>query len=214
MKKAPIKETIKILKKTYPNSACSLNFKTPWELLVATILSAQCTDERVNKVTLDLFKKYQTVQDYAFAPLAELEQVVRSTGFYKNKAKSIKGSACMIIGEFGGKVPANMEYLLKLHGVARKTANVVLGNGFGVVEGIVVDTHVSRISVRLGWAFLKDPVKIEKDLMAFIPRRDWLNISHLLIDHGRTICTARKARCSQCKLNKICPSANGLGKVK
>jgi len=202
-----VKKIIEILKKDYPNAKCTLYFKNPLELLFATILSAQCTDQRVNIVTKSLFKKYKNVHDYTNAPLEQLEKDIRSTGFYKNKAKAIKFSAQTIIKEFNGKVPDTMESLLKLRGVARKTANVVLGNAYGIVSGIVVDTHVTRLCQRLSFTKNKEAKKIEQDLIKLISRKDWILFSHLLIAHGRAICNARNPKCGACHLNKICPSA-------
>ena len=195
------------LRTLYPDAACSLNFSNPLELLVATQLSAQCTDVRVNVVTEKLFQKYRSVEDFATVSQEELEQDIRSTGFYHNKAKNIRAAAQRIITEFGGEVPRTMIELLSLAGVARKTANVVLGYAFGIEVGVVVDTHVGRLSRRLGWTKNDDAVKIEQDLMRIIPEEDWLNISHLLIFHGRSICIARKALCEQCTLAHLCPSA-------
>ena len=191
----------------YPNAACSLNFSNPLELLIATQLSAQCTDKRVNIVTTQLFQKYRNVEDFATANLEDLEQDIRSTGFYRNKAKNIRGTCQRLITAYGGEVPQTMEDLLTLPGVARKTANVVLGNGFGIVVGFVVDTHVGRLSRRLGWTQHTDAVKIEQDLMRIIPKEDWFDLSHLLIFHGRAICDARKPLCEQCTLTHLCPSA-------
>jgi endonuclease III len=195
------------LRRLYPEAACSLNFTTPLELLVATQLSAQCTDVRVNIVTKTLFQKYRSVEDYANASQEELEQDIRSTGFYRNKAKNIRAACQRIITEYHGEVPHTMPDLLSLAGVARKTANVVLGNAFGIVEGFTVDTHVGRLSRRLGWTQQHDPVKIEKELMQLTPEKDWLDLSHLLIFHGRAICESRKPRCNQCTLAYLCPSA-------
>jgi endonuclease-3 len=195
------------LHRLYPDAKCSLNFSNPLELLVATQLSAQCTDERVNMVTESLFQKYRSVEDFATVSQEELEQDIRSTGFYRNKAKNIRAAAQRILTEFGGEVPHTMAGLLSLAGVARKTANVVQGNAFGIVEGVVVDTHVARLSRRFGWTTNEDPVKIEQDLMRIIPRKDWLDLSHLLIFHGRAICYARKPLCEQCALVPLCPSA-------
>lgn len=202
-----ISKILETLKKDYPNAKCTLDFKNPLELLVATILSAQCTDQRVNIVTKSLFKKYTSAKNYANASLEQLEKDIKSTGFYKNKAKALKFSAKTIAEEYSGKVPNRMEGLLKLRGVARKTANVVLGNAYGITLGIVVDTHVTRLSQRLGLTKNKDPKKIEEDLIKLIPKKDWILFSHLLIAHGRAICTARSPKCSLCHLNKICPSA-------
>jgi endonuclease-3 len=195
------------LRRLYPEVACTLNYTNPLQLLVATQLSAQCTDERVNIVTERLFKKYHTVEDFANASQEELEQDIRSTGFYRNKAKNIRAACQRIISEYGGEVPSTMSDLLSLAGVARKTANVVLGNAFGVVIGFVVDTHVGRLSRRLGWTKNTDPVKVEQDLMRITPQQDWLDLSHLLIFHGRAICMARKPQCARCTLNHLCPSA-------
>jgi len=195
------------LRRLYPDASCTLNFSTPLELLVATQLAAQCTDERVTIVTAQLFKKYRSVEDYASASQEELEQDIRSTGFYRNKAKNIRAASQRILITYGGEVPSVMQDLLSLPGVARKTANVVLGYAFNIVVGIVVDTHVGRLSRRLGWTSSEDPVKIEQDLMRIIPREDWLDISHLLIFHGRATCLARKPLCEQCTLAQLCPSA-------
>jgi endonuclease-3 len=195
------------LRRLYPDATCTLNFSTPLELLVATQLVAQCTDERVNIVTVQLFKKYPRVEDYASASQEELEQEIRSTGFYRNKAKNIRAACQRILTTYDGEVPSVMQDLLSLPGVARKTANVVLGYAFNVVVGVVVDTHVGRLSRRLGWTSSEDPVKIEQDLMRIIPREDWLDISHLLIFHGRATCLARKPFCEQCTLAQLCPSA-------
>ena len=205
--KEQIEAIIAELRRLYPASTCTLNFSTPLELLVATQLAAQCTDERVNKVTEQLFQKYRTVEDYATASQEELEQDIRSTGFYRNKAKNIRAASQRIITNYNGEVPRTMTDLLSLAGVARKTANVVLGYAFGVIVGVVVDTHVGRLSRRLGWTQNEDPVKVEQDLMRIIPERDWLDISHLLIFHGRSICYARKPLCEQCSLAPLCPSA-------
>ena len=191
----------------YPDAACSLNFSNPLELLIATQLSAQCTDVRVNIVTEKLFQKYRTVEDFATVSQEELEQDIRSTGFYHNKAKNIRATAQRILTEFDGEVPRTMPELLSLAGVARKTANVVLGYAFGIEVGIVVDTHVGRLSRRLGWTKNEDAVKVEQDLMRIIPEQEWLNVSHLLIFHGRSICDARKPLCEQCTMAHLCPSA-------
>lgn len=198
---------IKILKKEYPKAKIALKFKNTWQLLVATILSAQCTDVRVNKVTPYLFKKYRPISDFAGAGLEEFEKDIYSTGFYKNKAKSIIGSAKKILEEFNGVVPGTMEALTSLPGVGRKTANVILSSGFGISAGIVVDTHVIRISRLLGLTGNTDPEKIERDLMRIVPRRDWAVFSHLIILHGRKICIARRPMCSECRINKLCPAA-------
>ncbi len=195
------------LREHYPEARCSLDFSNPLELLIATQLSAQCTDVRVNIVTKKLFQKYSNVEDFATVSQEELEQDIRSTGFYHNKAKNIRATAQRIITEFGGEVPRTMPELLSLAGVARKTANVVLGYAFSIQVGVVVDTHVGRLSRRLGWTKNDDAVKVERDLMQIIPEQDWLNISHLLIFHGRAICDARKPLCEQCTLAQFCPSA-------
>lgn len=189
----------------YPKAGCSLNHADPFQLLVATILSAQCTDERVNKVTPALFKKYPSPRAFAAAPLAEVEKLVHSTGFYKNKALSIVESSKAIMERFGGKVPDRMEDLLSLRGVARKTANVVLGSAYGISAGIVVDTHVKRLAFRMGLSRNTDPEKVEQDLMLVVPRNRWIWLSHALIQHGRGFCIARKPDCAGCPLNAVCP---------
>ncbi len=199
---------VALLKKHYPKSHCSLDFKTPHQLLVATILSAQCTDERVNKVTPDLFKKYPSVQAFAEADPEALQKEVFATGFYVNKAKAIKASALQLIERHEGEIPRTLDELVKLSGVGRKTASVVLGAGFGLAEGVVVDTHVGRISRLLGLTRETDPVKVEQDLMKVLPQSDWIVYSHMLIDHGRAVCVARKPKCSECFLAKLCPSAS------
>jgi len=191
----------------YPDAKCSLDFSNPLELLVATQLSAQCTDERVNLVTRDLFQKYRRAEDYATVSQEELEQDIRSTGFYRNKAKNIRAACQLLITNYDSEVPCTMADLLKLPGVARKTANVVLGNAFGIIDGFVVDTHIGRLARRFGWTTNEDPVKVEQDLMRLVPRQDWLDLSHLLIFHGRAICQARKPLCQRCTLSKNCPSA-------
>jgi endonuclease-3 len=206
-KKARAREVIRRLGGLYGNPRIALDFSDPLEILVATILSAQCTDNQVNKVTPHLFKKYKTARDYAKADLENFQQEIRSTGFYKNKAKNIIAACRMIVDKFGGKVPKTMEELTQLPGVARKTANIVLANGYGIVVGIAVDTHVGRLSQRLGLSANKDPDKIEQDLLAIIPREKWYQVNNLLIDHGRAICNAKKPKCGECVLNDICPSA-------
>jgi endonuclease-3 len=198
------------LRKLYPTARCSLNFTTPLELLVATMLSAQCTDERVNMVTASLFRKYRSAADYASVPIAELEQDIKSTGFYHNKAKNVQAMARMLLERYGGEVPHAMSDLVALPGVARKTANVVQGNALGIVEGVVVDTHVARISQRLGLTKEEDPVKIERDLMAVLDRADWLDFSHLLIYHGRAVCKAQRPSCHVCVLLDLCPTGQQL----
>jgi endonuclease-3 len=200
---------VRALKKAYPDARCSLHYSSPLELLVATMLSAQCTDVRVNIVTKDLFEKCRSAVDYANIPQHVLEEAIRSTGFFRNKAKSIRGAAVAICEDFGGKVPDTMEGLLSLPGVARKTANVVLGNAFGRSEGIVVDTHVTRLARRLGLTRRKNNQgdRIERDLLALLPRSGWTLFSHLLISHGREVCTARKPDCDGCVIKGLCPSA-------
>jgi endonuclease III len=200
-------EVIARLKAEYPDARTELNWSNPLELLVATILSAQTTDVRVNQVTESLFAKYRTAEDYADAPPDELEEDIRPTGFYRNKARSLRGMAHALVEEHGGEVPRTMPELVTLPGVGRKTANVVLGNAFGVDEGIVVDTHVRRVSNRLGLTESQDPEKIEQDLMKVVPEEDWTIFSHLLIFHGRRVCKARKPDCPNCVLSDICPSA-------
>lgn len=202
-----IKKTLALLKKAYPQAECALKHKNPLELLIATILSAQCTDERVNIVTEKLFKKYRKVKDYANANLQEFEADIYSTGFYRNKAKNII-SACQIIDKkYKGNVPSDFDELLELPGVARKTANCVMGNAFNIPSGVVVDTHVSRLTQRLGLTKNTDPNKIEQDLMKVIPKSEWIMFSHRLIWHGRKVCDARRPKCEICTLNKLCPSA-------
>ena len=205
--KSTMKRIIRVLRKTYPDAHCALHHSNPLELLIATILSAQCTDERVNIVTANLFRKYRRAEDFVNVAREELEQDIHSTGFFRNKAKSIQG-ACQIIAEkFQGNVPETMEELLAFPGVARKTANVVLGNAFGITSGIVVDTHVSRLSQRLGLTTQEQPEKIEQDLIALTPRKDWIDLSHLLIAHGRALCKARNPQCSACPLESQCPAS-------
>lgn len=194
------------LKKLYPDATCSLNYATPVQLLVATILSAQCTDERVNKVTPELFTKFPDAPALASADREELENLIRSTGFYRNKAKNIQGACHKIVTQFNNKVPQTMEELLQLPGVARKTANVVLAHGFGIIEGVTVDTHVKRLSKRLGLTKNTEPVKIEQDLMKLLPKPDWENYSIRIIYHGRAVCKARKPNCDKCQLALLCPA--------
>jgi len=201
-----IDKILMLLEKEYPGAKIALNFSNPLEILVATVLSAQCTDERVNIVTKSLFKKYRKVEDYAKADLKTFEQEIRSTGFYRNKAKNIISAAQKIVKDFDGKVPDSMEKLMELPGVARKTANIVLFNGFGKVEGIAVDTHVRRLSQRLGLTKNEDPDKIEEDLMKILDRKKWGRFSYLLIDHGRKVCDAKKPKCLECILQSLCPS--------
>lgn len=209
---ADVLKVIEILKKTYPSAGIELDFKNVFQLLVAVILSAQCTDTRVNAITPKLFAKFKTPEDFAGCKIGELEQYIYSTGFYKNKAKNIKSLNQILLDDFGGKVPDNMSELLKLPGVARKTANVILSSGFGKNEGIVVDTHVIRLCGKFKWVEenlwkKKNAVKIEEKLMKIVPKKYWGEISHLLIFHGRRICVARKPKCKECTLNKICPSS-------
>ncbi|MBU0755339.1 MAG: endonuclease III [Planctomycetes bacterium] len=203
---AQVKFYLKALARVYPDATCALEHKNALELLVATILSAQCTDKRVNMVTRELFRKYQSPADYADAPAGELEEAIRSTGFFNNKAKSIRGAAAALRDRYANKVPDTMEALLTLPGVARKTANVVLGTAHGIPSGIVVDTHVSRLSQRLGLTAHDKPEKIEKDLIGLIPKKAWIDFSHQLIWHGRRVCKARKPACDLCALASHCPS--------
>jgi len=210
--KAAAQKILKELKKYCPVADCSLSFHNPLELLVATILSAQCTDIRVNIVTKLLFQKYKTARNYVDIPLEELENDIRSTGFYRNKAKNIRETCRLLDEKYGGKVPAEMTALTTLPGVGRKTANVVLGTGFGIVEGIVVDTHVGRLSHRLGLTRSRTPEKIEEDLMRLFPKKEWIGLSHRLITLGREYCVARKPRCKTCPLTQICPKT-GIGDV-
>jgi len=199
-------QLVEAFPEVYPGAHCELDFKNPLQLLIATILSAQCTDKRVNMVTPALFKKYRTAADYAKAAPAELENAIKSTGFFRNKAKSIRAATLTIAEKFDGRVPETMDELRELPGVGRKTANVVLGNAFGKNEGIVVDTHVVRLSHRLGLTKQTDPEKIERDLMKLVPREHWTNWSHWLIWHGRRRCYARKPDCTQCEIFRLCPS--------
>lgn len=198
---------IRTLKRAYPDAKCSLNHTNAFELLVATILSAQCTDDRVNIVTADLFRKYRKPEDYLKVSPRELEKDIQSTGFFRNKTKSIQGASKMLMGEYGGRVPQTMDELLELPGVARKTANVVLGNAFDIKAGVVVDTHVTRLSHRLDLSREKDPIKIERDLIEIVPKKDWVIFPHLLIAHGRKICKARNPLCEECPIEKYCPSS-------
>lgn len=204
---AHAQEIIMRLKGEYPGAHIVLNYSNNFELLVAVILSAQCTDKKVNEVTASLFKKYRSIADYAGADLCELEADIRPTGFFRNKAKNIKGAATMVLEEFGGEIPPTMDEILRLPGVARKTANIVLGNAFGSVEGIAVDTHVKRLSQRLGLSANTNPDKIERDLMAIMPKAEWFGFTYLLIEHGRAVCVAQKPKCDICLLNDICPAA-------
>ncbi|HVH53733.1 MAG TPA: endonuclease III [Actinomycetota bacterium] len=200
-------EIITILSETYPQAKVALNFSTPLEMLVATILSAQCTDERVNQVTASLFQKYRTCEDYLRVPEAELAADIKPTGFFNQKTRAIRGACQRIVEIYGGQVPDTMDDLLTLPGVARKTANIVLGNAFGKVEGIAVDTHVRRLAQRLGFTSEKDPDKIERDLMRLVPSDQWFPFTYVLIEHGRRICIARVPKCEACPVNHLCPSS-------
>jgi endonuclease-3 len=203
-RKARVSQVLEGLDKLYPDVTCALNHKNAWELLVATILSAQCTDKRVNEVTPGLFRKYPTIADFAHANQDEMANDIRSTGFFNNKARSVIGAAKRVINDFGGRVPDNMDDLLTVPGAARKTANVVLGTAYNIASGIVVDTHVFRISQRLDLSRAEDPVKMEQDLMKTIPKERWILFSHQMIHHGRSLCIARKPRCVDCLLDPIC----------
>jgi len=205
--KTKLLNIIELLEKEHPDAKIALNYSNPLELLVATILSAQCTDRRVNIVTKVLFKKYRKAEDYANADLEELEEDIRPTGFYRNKAGNIKKCCQILVEKFNSQVPKTMEEMLELPGVARKTANIVLSNAYGVIEGIAVDTHVRRVAERLGLTEHEDPNKIEIDLMRIVPKTHWKRVTDLLIFHGRRICVARKPKCGICVLNKLCPSA-------
>lgn len=209
-KAARFKRILAVLRKTYPDAHCELNYSTALELLIATILSAQCTDKRVNLVTGELFKKYRTAADYANAKPAELEQAIRTTGFFRNKTKNIRACCRALVERHGGEVAKTLEELTQLGGVGRKTANVVLGNAFDINEGVVVDTHVARLSRRLALTRAKTPEKIEQELMKLVPQEQWTMFSHWLIWHGRRRCSARKPDCPNCEIRKLCPSA---GKV-
>ncbi len=205
--KKRIPEIIRILYREYPESRTALNFQAPLQILVATILSAQCTDARVNLVTPALFKKYRSASDFARANPEELQKEIRSTGFFRNKSKNIILAARKIVEDFDGKVPDSMEELITLPGVARKTANIVLSSGYGRAEGIAVDTHVKRLSRRLGLSRENNPDKIESDLLGLVPKKDWLDFNYVFVNHGRDVCQARKPRCSECILKSLCPSA-------
>ena len=207
-KKELMKQIIKLLRKAYPDAHCALHHANPLELLIATILSAQCTDVRVNIVTATLFRKYRSAQDFINVAVTELEKDIQSTGFFRNKAKNIQGACKIIVEKYNGRVPETMEELLELPGVARKTANVVMGNAFGIASGIVVDTHVTRLANLLGLTETENAVKIEQDLIPLTPKKDWIMLPHLLIFHGRAVCIARRPRCSECVLEKLCPSSS------
>lgn len=204
-KRAP--EIYERLEKQYPDAKCALDHRNPYELIVATILSAQCTDKRVNMVTPALFEKYPDAESLSAAKPETLEEMIKSTGFFRNKTKSLLGMSSAVVEQHGGRIPSAMESLVKLPGVGRKTANVVLGNAFGIDEGVVVDTHVSRLSNRLALTRETDPVKIEQDLMRLYPKDRWTMLSHLLISHGREICDARRPKCEECVVNNLCPSS-------
>jgi len=206
-KKTRAKKAVSLLKKEYPDSKCTLDFKNPHQLVIATILSAQSTDERVNKITPALFKRYRSPKDFAESNLEELQDYIKTAGLYRNKAKSIKNCMKMVVDEYCGQIPNSMEELIKLPGVGRKTANVILGAGFKIAVGIAVDTHVTRLSRLLKFTGKKDAPQIEKDLMRLIPENDWIIVSHLLIDLGRKVCVARNPKCADCVLKKICPSS-------
>jgi endonuclease-3 len=205
-RQARARQIVAGLRQTYPDAHCELNYSNPLELLVATILSAQCTDKRVNLVTAELFRKYRSAADYASANLAELEQEIRATGFFRNKAKNLQACCRKLVEQHGGEVPRTMDELIHLDGVGRKTANVVLGNAFGINIGVVVDTHVGRLSKRLGLTRERNPEKVEQDLMKLVPREQWTLFSHWLIWHGRRRCPARKPDCARCEIKALCPS--------
>ncbi len=206
--KARVTKILEILERTYPAATCALHHDSPWQLLVATILSAQCTDKRVNEVTPGLFRKYPTIEDFAHASQPELASDIRSTGFFNNKSKSLIAAAKTVLADFGGKVPRTMEEMLTIPGAARKTANVVLGTAYGIPSGVVVDTHVQRVSQRLDLTKNTDPVKIEQDLMKAIPKDRWILFSHQLILHGRALCQARGPKCAECGLSSVCYAAD------
>ena len=205
--KPRVRKIISLLKRAYPDAKCSLNHSNPFELLIATILSAQCTDARVNIVTQDLFRKYRKPEDYLKVSEKELQRDIRTTGFFRNKTKSIQGTSKALMEEYGSTVPQTMDQLLELPGVARKTANVVLGNAFGIAAGVVVDTHVTRLSHRLGLSQAKTAEKIEEDLIQIVPKKEWVIFPHLLIAHGRAVCKARTPLCAECVIEKLCPSS-------
>jgi endonuclease-3 len=205
-----VKQIIRALRKAYPHSHTALRYRTPLQLLISTILSAQCTDQRVNQITPSLYRKYRTASGFARARQSVLEREIHSAGFYRNKAKSIIGACKKIAGEYGGRVPDSMEELIKLPGVARKTANIVLSSAFKKAEGIAVDTHVRRLSGRLGLSRNKDPNKIEQDLMKVVPPKDWLDFNYLFVNHGRRVCQARNPLCGECVIKELCPSAGKI----
>jgi len=212
--KERIKKISRRLAKTYPDAKIALRYKTNWELLIAVILSAQCTDKKVNEVTARLFKKYKTLEDYVHAKPKEFERDIHATGFFRAKTRAILATAKIIKEKFNGRVPKTMDEMLLLRGVARKTANVVLGNAYGIVEGIAVDTHVRRLAKRLGLSKHSDPVKIEQDLMKLFPREEWFSLTYRLINHGRSVCSAKDPRCDLCPLSDICPSAFSFPRFK
>jgi endonuclease-3 len=199
------REVVRALRKHYADAECALVHDSPLELLIATILSAQCTDERVNIVTKDLFRRYRTAEDFARAPIGDLERAVQSTGFFRNKARNIQACCQELVDKHSGNVPRDLDALVALPGIGRKTANVVLGTAFGVPTGVVVDTHVGRVSRRLGLTSQTDPVKVERDLMAVLPKKEWIDFSHRMIHHGRRICQARKPKCEECPMRDFCP---------
>jgi endonuclease-3 len=207
LERTRLRSLLRILRKTYPDAECALHHQTPLELLIATILSAQCTDERVNQVTPHLFRKYRSAGDFVAVSPAELEEDLRSINFFRNKARSIQGACRTILEEYSGEVPQTLEQLVQLPGVGRKTANVLLGTAFGIPSGIVVDTHVGRLSQRLGLTTEKTPEKIEQDLMRILPRKEWIGFSHTLIFHGRQVCKARTPTCASCPVASLCPSS-------
>ena len=209
-RKAQAARVVRGLKADYPGATCALENETPFELLVATILSAQCTDERVNMVTPELFRRWPTPAEMSRAPIKELETVIQSTGFFRNKAKNIKAASQALMDQHNGEVPKNMDELVALPGVGRKTANVVLGTAYGLATGVVVDTHVTRVSRRLGLTQHTDPVKIEQDLIEVVPKSEWVDFAHRMIHHGRQICTARKPKCPECSMKKFCPKIGVL----
>ena len=213
-REARARQIIAGLQKAYPQAHCELHFSNPLQLLIATILSAQCTDKRVNEVTVDLFKKYRTAADFAAIPLPDLEIQIKSTGFFRNKAKNVQQCCAAIVSEHAGEVPRSMAALTALAGVGRKTANVVMGNAFGISEGVVVDTHVGRLSYRLGLTREQDPVKIEQDLMKLVPAEQWTLFSHWLIWHGRRRCAARSPDCTHCEIQALCPRIGVIGKTR
>ena len=202
---APVDPTLALLKRYYPDAHCALDYETPFQLLIATILSAQCTDERVNKVTPALFKKYPSAKEMSQAPVEDIEELIRSTGFFKNKAKNILETANILCDKHQARVPKDLDALVELAGVGRKTANVVLGNAYGITSGIVVDTHVTRLSNRFGWVQTENAIIIERELQKIIPEQDWILVSHLLISHGRAVCKARSPQCATCFLFEECP---------